>query len=200
MKDIENSAKQIAEINQQLLSLGRRGHYNQEVLNLNTIVKHAVKQMEPLTANLTLTTDLDEDLLNILGGGSQIHHVITNLLHNAADALQGEGRIMIRTENYYVDDVSVAYGRVPAGEYIKLTVSDTGRGIPDEIVQRIFDPFFTSKTTDKTRGSGLGLSLVKAVAEVHNGHVEVSSKINDGSCFEVTFPVDIASAVAISNA
>ncbi|MEE9554776.1 MAG: PAS domain S-box protein [candidate division Zixibacteria bacterium] len=188
LDDIENSAKKIADINQQLLSLGRRGHYNQEVLNLNGIVQQAVKEIGPLTDNLNCSMDLDADLMNILGGASQIHRVITNLLVNAVDALQGIGQIMVSTENYYVDDVSVAYGRVPAGEYVKLTVSDTGRGISDEIIQKIFDPFFTSKTTDQKRGSGLGLSVVDAVVKDHGGYLDLSSRVGKGTSFYIYFP------------
>jgi len=76
------------------------------VLNLNMIIHQAIKDMPRLADNVTCDTDLDSDLMNILAGGSQIHRVITNLLCNAVDALQGIGHINIRTENYYADDVS----------------------------------------------------------------------------------------------
>lgn len=188
LDDIENSAKKIADINQQLLSLGRRGHYNLEVLNLNVIVDQAAREITSTSTGLSLEKDLEKDLLNILGGGSQIHRAISNLLFNAYDALEGPGKITIKTENYYVDDVSVAYGRVPTGEYVKLTIADTGQGIPDEIVQKIFDPFFTSKTTDKKRGSGLGLSVVDAVVKDHGGYLDLQTQVGKGTTFYIYFP------------
>ena len=125
----------------------------------------------------------------IKGGGAQLHRVISNLLHNAKDAMQSMGVITIKTENYYVDDASVAYGRVPKGEYIKLTITDTGCGIPDHVIERIFDPFFTTKTADKKRGSGLGMSVVDSVIRDHNGFIDLNTKVGEGTSFYAYFPV-----------
>lgn len=111
------------------------------------------------------------------------------MIHNARDAMQNIGQITIKTENYYVDDVSMIYGRVPKGEYVKLTIADTGCGIPDNIVQNIFDPFFTSKTTDKKRGSGLGMSVVDAVIKDHNGYIDLNTKVGEGTSFYIYFPI-----------
>lgn len=188
LDQIEMAAQKIADINQQLLTLGRRGHYNQDVLNLNAIVNQAVKNMAWPTENVTCETNLDPNLLNILGGGSQIHRVIINLLCNAVDAMQDIGHIYIRTENYYADDVSSAFGRVPKGEYVKLTISDNGCGISDDIVQKILDPFFSTKTTDKKRGSGLGLSVVDAVIKDHKGFLDLKTQPGKGTSFYIYFP------------
>jgi CheY-like chemotaxis protein len=95
----------------------------------------------------------------------------------------------MKTENYYADDTSVAYGRVPKGEYVKLTVSDNGCGIPDDIILKILDPFFSTKTTDKKRGSGLGLSVVDAVMRDHNGYLDLDSTVGHGTSFFLYFPV-----------
>jgi PAS domain S-box-containing protein len=186
---IEKAALAIAEINQDLLAMGRRGHYNQKVLNLNTVVQHVLTELDPYPKTLVCKTDLSDDLMDIWGGGAQLHRVISNLLHNAKDAMQDIGQITVRTENYYVDDVSVVYGLVPKGEYVKLTISDTGCGIHNDIVQKIFDPFFSSKTTDKKRGSGLGLSVVDAVIKDHNGYVDLNTKVGEGTSFYIYFPV-----------
>ena len=185
---IEESAKKIADINQDLLAMGRRGHYNREVLNLNAIIHQTVKEMPSLADNVTCATVLDPDLMNILGGASQIHRVVTNLLCNAVDALQDIGHINVRTENYYVDDISGSYDRVPKGEYVKLTISDTGCGISDDNVQKILDPFFTTKASDKKRGSGLGLSVVDAVVKDHGGYLDLETKPGKGTSFYVYFP------------
>lgn len=188
LDQIEKAAQKIADINQQLLTLGRRGHYNQDVLNLNTIIRQSVKDMGRLADNVTCETDLDSDLMNILAGGSQIHRVISNLLCNAVDALQGIGYINIKTENYYADDVSGSYVHVPKGEYVKLTISDTGCGISDDIVQKIFDPFFSTKVSDKQHGSSLGLSVVDAVVKDHNGYLDLKTRSGKGTSFYIYFP------------
>jgi PAS domain S-box-containing protein len=189
LDDIESAAEKISDINQDLLAMGRRGHYNQEVINLNRIVSHAVNVIDTRSSTISCETDLCDDLMNVMGGASQIDRCISNLLCNAQDALHGVGTITIKTENYYIDDVSIVYGRVPKGEYVKVTVSDTGCGIPDDIIQKIFDPFFTSKTADKKRGSGLGLSVVDAVMKDHNAYLDLSSKVGGGTSFYLYFPV-----------
>lgn len=186
---IENAAKKIADINQDLLTMGRRGHYSQDILDLNRVVLQATQEMKSRTETVTIETKLYRDLLKIKGGSAQIHRMLTNLLVNAQDAMGDIGQITINTENYYADDTSIAFGRVPKGEYVKLTVSDNGCGIPDEIIQKILDPFFTTKTADKRRGSGLGLSVVDAVMRDHNGYLDLTSKIGQGTSFYLYFPV-----------
>jgi CheY-like chemotaxis protein len=145
--------------------------------------------MTQLADNITFATNLDPDLMNILGGGSQIHRMITNLLCNAVDALQYIGNIKITTENYYVDNEIGTFSRIPKGEYVKLTITDTGRGIPDDIIKNILDPFFTTKTSDKNRGSGLGLSIVDAVIKDHGGYLDLRTKIGKGTSFYVYLPI-----------
>jgi len=125
----------------------------------------------------------------IKGGPSQILRTVTNLVSNAVDAMYDIGQLTIRTENCYVDAVTGEQGRVPTGEYVKLTVADTGGGIPKDHVTEIFEPFFTTKTTDRKRGSGLGLSVVHAVVEDHNGYIDFTSEEGRGTSFFVYFPV-----------
>lgn len=189
INDIENAAGQIADINQQLLTLGRRGHYNLEPLNLNGVVKAVLAQMEPPPQSLAIDVDLDDDLMNLKGGRSQIYRVISNLINNARDAMTDIGRITVKTENYYLEKNSGYYTRIPKGEYVKVTVSDTGTGIPEENLQKIFDPFFTTKTTDKKRGSGLGLSVVDAVVKDHEGYIDVESRLGEGTSIYIYFNI-----------
>ncbi|MBU0756410.1 MAG: response regulator, partial [Planctomycetes bacterium] len=185
---IESAAKQMAEINQQMLTLGRRGHYNLEALNLNRIIEEAIRQIVPRPAKLGIRLDLAEDLLNIKAGRSQIFRVISNLLANARDAMADVGLITVRTENVYADKVFGHIDRISRGEYVKLTVSDTGAGMTPEIMAKMFDPFFTTKSMDKKRGSGLGLSIVHAVVDDHHGHVDCESKQGRGTSFYLFFP------------
>jgi PAS domain S-box-containing protein len=189
LDDMQKAAEQMADINQQLLTLSRRGHYVQETFCLNETVRQALAQMPGLPETLRIETDLDAGLMNTRGGSAQILRVILNLLSNARDAVRDNGTVRIRTENYYADQVTLKYGRIPKGEYVKVTISDTGCGILKEQLSRIFEPFFTTKTTDRQRGSGLGLSVVHAVMEDHNGFVDLSSTPGDGTSFFLYFPI-----------
>ena len=99
------------------------------------------------------------------------------------------GRLSIKTENYYVEGELGAYNRIPRGGYVKVTISDTGCGIPPNILPSIFDPFFTTKTADRKRGSGLGLSVVHAVVEDHKGYIDVVSQPGEGTSFYLYFPI-----------
>lgn len=185
---IENAAGQIAAINQDLLTLGRRGHYAVEPLNLNSVISHALREIEPLPETMVCEVELCEDLMDIRGGTAQIHRAISNLLHNAKDAFNGVGTLTVKTENYYADDVTVAFGRVPKGEYVKITISDTGCGIPDDILQKVFEPFFTTKKADRKRGSGLGLSVVDSVIRDHGGYLDLKTSVGIGTSFYLYFP------------
>ncbi|UCC79679.1 MAG: PAS domain S-box protein [Candidatus Zixiibacteriota bacterium] len=189
LKDIEKAAHKIADINQQLLTLGRRGHYNLVPLNLNDVIGETLNELKPFPNTLVIETELAGDLLNIKAGRAQIHRVLSNMINNARDATQDIGRIVIKTENFYAENVAVAYGRVPRGEYVKLTISDTGHGISEGIIQKIFDPFFTTKTADKKRGSGLGLSVVDSVVKDHFGFLDLRSKVGEGTSFFFYFPI-----------
>ena len=185
---IVQTAEQMAELNQQLLTLGRRAQFRQEPLNLNEIIEHVINQARPMPDSIKIKTELCRNLMMIKGGPSQIQRALTNLINNARDAIHDGGEISIKTRNFTLDAMAGNYGQVPRGEYVKLIVSDTGCGIPGEILPKIFDPFFTTKTTDKKRGSGLGLSIVHAVVEDHKGYIDVQSEVGKGTAFYVYFP------------
>jgi len=187
--DIKKAADQMAEINQQLLTLGRRGHYKLKPLNINEIIKQVKRDIEQAPDTVVIETDLCKNLMNIKGGASQIYRLVSNIVNNALDAMEHTGQLAIKTENYYIDTMEGKYGLVPKGEYVKLTISDTGCGIFREIQSKIFDPFFTTKTTDKKKGSGLGLSVVDAVLKDHEGYIDFDSTIGEGTSFYLYFPI-----------
>ncbi len=189
LDDIERAAGQMADISQQLLTLGRRGHYTREIFSINEIIGYVLEHLTPPMPSITVDTVLADDLMNVSGGASQIYRVFSNLINNAYDAMPDGGRLLVRTENAYIDKAAGRYGRVPVGEYVKVTIADTGVGIPEDILAHIFDPFYTTKTTDRKRGSGLGLSVVHAVIEDHKGFVDVESTSGKGTTFYIYLPV-----------
>lgn len=186
---IESAAKNIANINQDLLTMGRRGHFSQDVLDLNRILLQVINEMEQRAKSISFDLHLCPELMKIKGGAAQIHRALINLIANAQDAQGGVGTITITSENYYADQTSVAFGCIPKGEYVKLTITDHGCGIDEDVLQNIFDPFFTTKTADKKRGSGLGLSVVDAVIKDHSGFIDLHSRVGAGTSFYLYFPV-----------
>ncbi len=189
VKDMQRAAIQMAEINQQLLTLGRRGHYALEPVVLNDLVREAIEQNHPKPETMNFALDLVDDLMIINAGRAQILRAVTNLIINARDAMQDVGEISVRTENFYVDKPAGSLGQVPRGEYVKLTVSDSGCGIPENILPKIFDPFFTTKAAGHKHGSGLGLSIVHAVVEDHHGFIDCESRPGEGTTFYLYFPI-----------
>ena len=183
------AAGRMAEINRDLLALGRRGHIAQQPADLNRLVQQAVMQMEDRPDTLAVELDLDPDLLPVAGAPAQLMRVISNLLSNAREAMQEVGVVTLKTENLNLDQPYGHYNRIEAGEYVRLTIGDTGCGIPAEIRDRIFDAFFTTKRTDRHRGSGLGLSVVQAIVEDHRGCLDLESEVGKGTTFSVYLPI-----------
>lgn len=188
---IEKTAQQIADINQQLLALSRRGYYEQRVLNINSIIENVMvllkrsDQMNGIEVDLRL----EKNLMNIKGSSEQLLRVIHNLCQNALDAMGGKGRLTIITEPVYLEAPLKKYESVDQGEYIKVTVADTGNGIPLKIQDKIFDPFFTTKEATRQRGSGLGLSVVHGIVKDHQGYIDLESEEGQGTAFSLYFPV-----------
>ena len=193
---IEKAADRMAEINQQLLTFGRRGHYSHVPLNLNEIIRQTLSGIGSLPDTVRLKTDLADDLRQIKGGAAQISLLITNLINNACEAMENSGELLIKTENYYVDKLWSKYGRVPSGEYIKFTIADNGCGIDESVLPRIFEPFYTTKSAASKRGSGLGLSIVHSIVEDHGGYIDVKSEVGKGTSLYVYFPVSSENAAS----
>jgi CheY-like chemotaxis protein len=137
--------------------------------------------------NIELQTSAAKDLRTVLGDATQLHQVLLNLCVNARDAMPSGGTLTLAAENVEID---ATYAReVPEakpGHYVVWRVTDTGAGIPPEILDRIFEPFFTTKGLDK--GTGLGLSTVIGIVKSHGGFVQVYSAPGQGSTFAVYLP------------
>ncbi len=182
------AAEQMADLSENLMTLGRRGILDQQPTDINRLVELALAQMERGTDRLEIVTQLAPDLLHVSGSPTQLLRVITNLLANAREAMQQGGRIAVTTDNVYVDSPMGSHNLVEVGEYVRLQVEDTGRGIPPEIRDKIFEPFFTTKAKDTRRGSGLGLSIVQAIVEDHRGYLDLESEMGRGTTFSIYLP------------
>jgi PAS domain S-box-containing protein len=189
--NIMKSSEKAATIVEDLLTLTRRGVRVMEVVNCNKIVVNLLKtpEMEKLIAyhpHVIFKTDFAGDLLNVTGSPVHIEKSILNLLSNAAEAIADRGEVTIKTENRYLDRAVNGYQTVKEGEYVLLTVSDTGKGIPATELQKIFEPFYTKKNMGRS-GTGLGLAIVWGTVQDHNGYVDVQTSEGKGTIFTIYF-------------
>ncbi len=189
---MQDSGNRAAAIVQDLLTIARGVASVKEPLNLNKVIREylkspefqKLKQYHPL---LRVITDLDMDLFDIRGSQVHIRKIIMNLVSNAAEAINDEGTVIISTSNEYVEMQSGGYENITPGEYVVLTVSDTGSGISPDNLERIFEPFFTKKTIGRS-GTGLGLTVVWNTVQDHDGYIDVSS-YETGTKFIIYLPV-----------
>ena len=192
IQTIHDSGTRAVAIVQDLLTIARGVHSPKEPLNLNDIIEeyqsspeyNKLRQYHP---TVTIKTDLNKDLMNINGSSIHIRKVIMNLVSNASEAIEGRGNVIISTDNRYVDRPVKGYEDVKAGEYVVLTVSDDGSGIPSGHLERIFEPFFSKKVMGRS-GTGLGLAVVWNILQDHEGYIDVSSD-EKGTTFELYFPI-----------
>lgn len=191
--NILKSSEKGAAIIQDLLTLARRGVVVSKVLDLNGIISNLLvtpefNSLQTYHTNVTFETDLEKDLLNINGSTVHLEKTVLNLFSNAAEAIAGSGKVHIRTENRYLDKAIRGYDTVREGDYVVLTVSDTGGGIASADLDKIFEPFYTKKTMGRS-GTGLGLAIVWGTVKDHNGYIDVQSIEGKGTTFTLYFPV-----------
>jgi signal transduction histidine kinase len=184
---LESSAHRGAASIQQILSFGRGLEGKQVCLQLPHLLRDVEKILkETLPKSINLEVDVADGLWMVLADVTQLHQILMNLCINARDAMPEGGLLQIGAQNCTVDAGDSRLYSHP-GEYVMITVTDTGEGIPSHQLDRIFDPFFTTK--DVGHGTGLGLSAVLGILKSHGGFVDVVSKVNEGSQFQVYMPV-----------
>jgi signal transduction histidine kinase/CheY-like chemotaxis protein len=189
---IRESGNKAATIVQDLLTMARRGVAITEVVNLNDIISEYLKspEYEKLTSfhpGVEVKIDFAEDLLNISGSTVHLSKTIMNLVSNAAEALPDGGKILITTENRHIDRLLKGYEKVDEGDYVILTVADTGVGISSEDITMIFEPFYTKKKMGRS-GTGLGMTVVWGTVKDHNGYIDIQSTEGKGATFTLYFP------------
>jgi CheY-like chemotaxis protein/anti-sigma regulatory factor (Ser/Thr protein kinase) len=158
-------------------------------VKVSPILKEAIKLLQSsLPANILIKSTIKTDR-PVLGDPTQIHQIIMNLCTNAYHAMQiSGGKLGITLEEVFIDASQDPAGLpLESGQYLRLAISDTGSGINPAIIDRIFEPYFTTK--DKTKGTGMGLAVVHGIVKGHGGEIEVESRVGEGACFTVYLPI-----------
>jgi two-component system NtrC family sensor kinase len=179
LSQVTNETSRVGHIVSDLLSFSRRGKPQRSAADLNRLVKTTVSLVDHKLklANIALDLQLAENLPSVHCDGGQIQQVVLNLVLNAAESMQSHGTGTVTVKTWPGED----------GNSVKVSVSDTGEGIPAEILPRIFDPFFTTKPDGK--GVGLGLAVSYGIVQAHGGEIEAKSRVGEGTVFTMMLPL-----------
>lgn len=187
---ILKGAERASELTRNLLAYSRKAKFVTRLTDIHEPVQEAVALLKrTIDRRITIKTELKASPSQITGDSTLLQNAVMNLGINARDAMPDGGTILFRTDNVVLDELycSIHPGLVP-GDYIEIEISDTGSGIPEEIMGRIFEPFFTTKKFGQ--GTGLGLAAVYGTVKEHRGDINVFSEKGHGTVFKIFLPVD----------
>jgi len=187
-KLIDDAAERGAQLTKHLLAFARKQPLQPREIDVNALVLEAAKLLHPtLGEQITILPQLTEDAWPALIDPGQLSTAILNLALNARDAMPDGGTLVLETRNIFLDDGYASMNPdVVAGNYVMIAVSDTGSGIPAELLERVFDPFFTTKEVGK--GTGLGLSMVFGFVKQSGGHIKIYSEEGHGTSVKIYLP------------
>jgi len=193
IKTIESSGHKAAATVHDLLTMARRGVVVTEVVNFNEIIRDYLTSPEYeklllFHPKVRVETNLDKNMLNILGSPVHLSKTVMNLVSNASEAMPDGGTLFISTEGRYIERPIHGYDHVEVGEYSILRVQDNGIGISPEDLGKIFEPFYTKKAMGRS-GTGLGMAVVWGTVKDHKGYIDVQSTEGKGTTFTLYFPI-----------
>jgi len=187
-EEIEKAGQRAASLTRQLLAFSRQQVLAPAVLNLNSLILEMEKMLPRLIGeDIEIVIALDPAIGRVKADHGQLEQVVMNLAVNARDAMPDGGKVVITTSNVVLDEVwTRSHPGSKAGDFVMLSVADTGTGIDSETLAHIFEPFFTTK--ERGKGTGLGLATVYGVVKQSGGYVWVESALGKGTAFEIYLP------------
>ncbi len=186
LRSIENKVQSGSKLTSQLLGYARKGRYEIKAVQLNQLVEEISNTFGRTRKDISIHRELAKDLFPIEVDQEQIEQVLMNLFVNAGDAMTRGGDLFLKTTNVRGEEiVSKPYDLKP-GDYVLLSITDTGIGMDSKTLERVFEPFFITK--ELGRGTGLGLASVYGIIKGHNGHIDVESKKGNGTTFKIYLP------------
>ncbi len=190
IQSIDNAIMRAANLTNQLLGFARKGKYTPKQTDLNNLVEESSKMFTRTRKETVIHKKLQDNIWSVNVDPGQIEQVLLNLYVNAWHAMPDGGEIFIQTENIYLRDDYCKPFEAPVGNYVKISVTDTGVGIDKENLERIFEPFFTTKEVGK--GTGLGLASAYGIIKNHSGIIQVYSEKGHGATFNIYLPASAA--------
>jgi PAS domain S-box-containing protein len=191
LKEVLKAGRRARDLVKQILAFSRKGDHERIPMQIAPIIKEALKLLKStLPSTIEIRHDIKGETGVVQAEPTQIHQILMNLCANAAHAMGEEGGVLeIAIDNVELgsSDSESGYFDIPPGNYLRLTVSDTGEGMPREVLERIFEPYYT--TREKGEGTGLGLSVVHGIVKSYGGTITAYSEPGKGSTFHVYFPL-----------
>ncbi len=184
--DIEKQVRRGSKLTRQLLGYARKGKYDVKPLDLNESIRESAEAIRRTRKDVRLQLDLAGGLHPVEADSYQMEQVFMNLLINASDAMPEGGDLAIATQNVYADAIPEKLREDRRGDFVLVTVSDTGVGMDPKTMDRIFEPFFSTKPVHK--GTGLGLASVYGIVKSHGGAIDVASAPGEGTVFSIYLP------------
>ncbi|OEU74779.1 MAG: hypothetical protein BA864_09425 [Desulfuromonadales bacterium C00003093] len=186
LRGIEQQVQSGAELTRHLLGFARGGKYEVNPTDLNELIKKTSGMFGRTKKEIKIHRKYQKDIYTVDVDQGQIEQVFLNLYVNAWQAMPGEGKLYLQTENITLDENYIKPFQVEPGKYVKISVTDTGAGMDEATQQRIFEPFFTTK--EMGRGSGLGLASAYGIIKNHDGFINVYSEKGKGATFNIYLP------------
>ncbi|MBA4367267.1 MAG: hypothetical protein C0403_06470 [Desulfobacterium sp.] len=190
LAEIRNATLRAKDVIQQLLSFTRKAEHQLKPLKIDLVIEETLTLLRAsIPPNITIRKTVHEPIGMVMANPTQIHQIILNLCTNAVHAMENrKGMLDIELSNTFIDkpDLKNDPG-LSAGNYVLLEVRDNGEGIDEGVIEKIFDPYFTTKEIGK--GNGMGLSIVHGIVKNHSGDIKVISRINEGTSFRILFPI-----------
>ncbi|MCX7727688.1 MAG: ATP-binding protein, partial [Chitinispirillaceae bacterium] len=188
LEQILKTSKRATELVKHLLAFSRRQPIEPRILNLNELIKEMESMLNKLiTKKIKLHTIFEPNLWEVKADPLQIEQVIMNMVVNARDAMPDGGNITIETSNLSIDESFTKHNiEMKVGDYVIITISDTGCGMDEQTMTRIFEPFFTTK--EEGKGTGLGLSTAYGIIKKHGGSIKCISELGKGTKFIIYLP------------
>ncbi len=186
LRSIEENIENGAEIARQILGFARGGKYYFKPVNLNEIVKKTAVMFGSARHEIRIKHECLENLYPVMADQTQIEQVFLSLFTNAWEAMPDGGEIYIKTRNITLDNKNSGQFEPAPGKYAWVSVQDTGTGMDEDVRQRVFEPYFTTK--ERGRGTGLGLAAAFGIIKGHGGSIEVESEKRNGTTFVFYLP------------
>ena len=186
LKNIERYVQRGESLTKQLLGLSNGGKYEVKPTDINKLIHNCSGMFGETKKEITINRHLPEDIWTVDVDRGQMEQVLLNLFVNAGQAMTRGGELYLRTRNIALDQQAVSPYKLIPGNYVEITITDTGGGIIDSVKDKIFDPFFTTK--EKERGTGLGLASAYGIISNHAGIITVDSEVGKGTTFMICLP------------